>query len=366
MKSFIILLFLISMNSYSSTKMDVQNKLNEIIKKHNIPSMSVMILDGDETLLHEYSGIRIVGEKDKINGDDLFHLGSCGKAFTASLILKLLDEKKLSLDDSITKYLKSLDSKKFSDIKIKHLLSHTAGISANPSGAHWSDMFTFDVTPTKGRDIALDFLNKDKRLSKAGAKYSYSNIGYLALGQIIESIEKDSFENVLEEKLFKPLHMNSCIFGPVGRDGKTKGPYPHELKNGKFQSINPEKVWADNPPALGPAGGISCSQKDWAKFIRFTMKTKKSHKYLSNKSHDNIFSKNLDNYTYGAWGLYERDWSKRILVHAGSNTVNYAYAIVGIDKRFAFLLNSNSDAEKPIKKMVKVLKEYYLNRKKSK
>ncbi|MDD0852103.1 serine hydrolase [Halobacteriovorax sp. GB3] len=339
---------------------DIDKKVIEIVKKYKIPSMSVMILSQDEILIHSNFGVRKSGEDDKIKETDSFHLGSCGKAFTATLVLKLHDEGKLSLEDSVTKYIKSLDSKKFEDIKIKHLLSHTGGIVGNVEGKPWGDMFSFDITASQGRDIAINFLNTAKRVGKSGSVYEYSNLGYMLLGQVIEQIESKPFEEVITNKLFKPLKMKSCSFGPAGRSDGSAQPWAHRLDNDRYIPQDPKLISSDNPPAMSPAGGISCSQRDWSIFIKFVLGVGNNNDYLSKKTKDYISETNLDGYTFGAWGKVTRDWSGTLLAHAGSNTLNYAYAIVGLDKKFAFLINTNSPAEQAVLEVVPFLKEYYL------
>ncbi|EQC44030.1 serine hydrolase [Bacteriovorax sp. Seq25_V] len=345
----------------NNTMANIDDKVRDVVKKYNIPSLSVMVLSQEKILVQSSFGVRKSGEDDKIKETDSFHLGSCGKAFTATLILKLQDEGKLSVEDSITKYLKTLDAKKFADIKIKHLLSHTGGIKANVEGGPWGSMFSFDITPSQGRDIAINFLNTAKRTAKAGSEFIYSNIGYMLLGQIIEKVESRPFEEVLTTKLFKPFEMNSCSYGPAGRNDNSSQPWAHQFVDGKYIPQDPKLIGSDNPPALSPAGGISCGQGDWAKFIWFVMNVGKNSKYLSPEGRAFISKVNLDDYTFGAWGKVSRDWSGILLIHAGSNTLNYSYAIVGLDKKFAFLINTNSPSQEAVLEMVPFLKEYYIN-----
>lgn len=339
---------------------NIDAEVEKIVNKYKIPSMSVMILSGEKIILHSFFGVRKMGESDKITSSDSFHLGSCSKAFTATLILKLMDEGKLNLEDSVTKFIKKLDAKKFEDIKLKHLLSHTAGIDGNVKGEIWSKMFTFDITPSSARDLAIEYLDKSKRLSKAGTTYEYSNLGYMVLGQIVEQVEERSFEEVLTEKFLKPFEMNSCSFGPAGRSNNSVGPWPHYLEEDIYKFIDPKLVYSDNPPAMSAAGGVSCSQEDWAKFVFFIMRVGKKSNFLTEKTRKYISKENLSGYTYGAWGRGESDWSGSLLTHSGSNTLNYSYVIIGTDMKFAFLINTNSPSQEAVLEIVPFLKDYYL------
>lgn len=356
-----ILLILAGVFASSLTYGGIQAELDKIVAKYQIPSMSVMMLKGNKTTVHTYQGVRRIGGKVQITENDSFHLGSCGKAFTSTLVLKLMDEGKLSIEDPISKYLPSLNIEKFGDIKIKNLMSHTAGIDANVQGDLWLKMFSFDISPVQGRDLALNYISKAKRQAKAGEKFLYSNIGYMLLGKIIETVEKSPYEKVLKQKLFTPLGMKTCSYGPVGRNAGSSGPWPHQLRDGKLIAIDPSGIYADNPPAMAPAGGISCNQKDWAKFLSYIIGSSPI-KILSKKSLQILQTVDLDGYTYGAWGKLKRDWSGTLLSHSGSNTMNYAYVILGLDKKFAFLINTNSPSQDAALEMAKVLKEEFVKR----
>lgn len=290
---------------------NLEAELDKIIIDNKIPSLSIMILENGKILKHIYKGNRILGENDPITEKDVFHLGSCGKAFTAGLIFKLIEENKIKLNDRMVDYL-PLDKNTFGDIRILHLLSHTAGLSANIEGERWEQMFNLKLSPTQGRDIAIDYLKSADRTSSAGGKFLYSNLGYIVLAQIVENIEKDTFENVISQKLFKPLGMNTCVFGPVGRSSNTKGPWPHRFVDDKFSPVNPKGADSDNPSALSSAGGISCSQADWAKFINEVLNTNAETGYFKSSSIRKMHEINIDSYTYGAWGRVTRDWAGRL------------------------------------------------------
>lgn len=361
MKIFILFLLFLTVLGAGQSMANIDTELEKIVTKYKIPSMSVMILKDDKIQFQSYFGLRKIEEKDIISATDSFHLGSCGKAFTATLILRLMDEGKLNIEDPVTKYLTKLDPKKFGDIRIKHLLSHSAGISGNVEGDWWSRMYTFDITASKGREIAIEFLANSKRLEKAGRTYLYSNLGYMVLAQIVENIENKSFEEVLFEKLLKPFKMNSCTLGPVGRNINSLGPWPHEFKDKLYKSLDPKLIYSDNPPAMSAAGGISCNQADWAKFVFFVMGVGENTNYLKQETKDLIMKENLSNYTYGAWVRDSTDWSGNVLVHTGSNTLNYSYVLIATDQKFAFLINTNSPSSDAVFEFLPILKEYYVN-----
>lgn len=353
----IILLSIISFNLFA---VDLSKEIDSLINKHNIPSLSVMILKDGKIIEHIFRGVRKVGSAEQVSENDIYHLGSCAKAFTASVIFKLIENNKLSLGDKVLSHINSQDNK-YADITIGDLLSHTAGIEANITGDTWAKLWSFDISPHEGRDIAVKYFLNSKRKSKAGEKFSYSNLGYVLLGKIIENIEQGTFEEIVKRELFSPLNMNSCVFGPVGRDGKTKGPWPHQKKQDGYTPINPEKIESDNPPTYHSVGGISCSQKDWAKFVSAIQGVGENKKFFNKKSRELMLKINKDDYTYGAWGRVKKEWANGdIITHSGSNTLNFSFVAAGVDTKFVFLVNTNAVANEVLG-IVSSLKKNYLS-----
>lgn len=348
-----ILLFVQS--SYAA----VSDELKKVVIKHKIPSMSVMIKIHNKIITHEAYGVRKDGESDQLSIDDSFHLGSCAKAFTAALVLKLVSQKKLTLEAPIVSLLKEVDKKKFKDVRIKDLLTHSSGIKGNIERD--SLMKAFKLNYKQSSSLVYKDLNASSLVNIPGKKFEYSNLGYMLLGELLVKIYRSDIESIYQKELFKPLGMSSCTFGPAGKDGKKDVAYPHE--KGRFWGFNPldpKDVYSDNPPAFAAAGGISCSQKDWGKFISFVYSDYKKQSLLGKEEHALLSAKNTYEYSLGAWGTMTKEWSGRLLSHAGSNTLNYAYAIVGLDQKFALLVNTNSYAPKAAAEMMIILKKYYL------
>ena len=98
-------------------------------------------------------------------------------------------------------------------------------------------------------------------LSRPGSTYAYSNVGYALAGLMAERVSGESWETLMQRRLFEPLGMASAGFGTPGQSGAVTQPWGHHL-DGK--DIKPTQQ--DNAPSLGPAGTVHCSVPDWAKF----------------------------------------------------------------------------------------------------
>ncbi|MGH9663585.1 MAG: serine hydrolase [Bryobacteraceae bacterium] len=136
--------------------------------------------------------------------DTKFRLGSLTKQFTAVAILQLQQHGKLSVDDHISKYIPESPAA-WKDITIQELLSHTSGL---PNFTSFPDYKEKERLPATPLSLIQRFLKKPLDFSP-GAKFSYSNSGYIVLGYIIEKASGLSYEAYLKRNIFDPLDLQS-------------------------------------------------------------------------------------------------------------------------------------------------------------
>ena len=175
--------------------------------------------------------------------------------------MMLVEEGKVRLDDTITKYFPEAPQA-WSRITIRQLLTHTSGIQNHVAVPHWLDVFrtnlAFETTPP--RDELLKMFFKLPLEFQPGETWEYDNTGYYLLGIIIEKVSGKSYWQFLDERIFKPLGMNatrSTDPQPIVRN-RASG---YEWKNDHFE----------NRPVLLPAiafsaGSLLSSVEDIAKW----------------------------------------------------------------------------------------------------
>lgn len=234
--------------------------------------------------------IAIVG-RNKVKGglalskDSKFQIGSCGKSFTALLAVTFVEEGLISwdtrIDEVFTEMSIHLDFRK---VTLKQLLSHTAGLRH-----FWSDEAVYEIedvipelkgTTTEKRGIFAAWNLGQKPYYKTGA-YQYSNGGYIIAAAMLEKISGRSYEKLLEERVFKPLKLESAEFGyPVDYDPAQ--PYRHirRYTGGLGISLNASERIAD--PIFNPAGFISLTIEDFAQFVIFHIKALKGEETVIN------------------------------------------------------------------------------------
>lgn len=217
-------------------------------------SGAVLVARKDRILFQRGFGMANLEDKTPITPQMRFCIGSIGKMFTAIAILQLVQHNKISLDDTIARYLPNYPNPSFAKkVTIEQLLSHTGGTGDifGPKYDGHSEDFT---SPAKfialygARDLAFE----------PGSKWYYSNYGYVLLGAILEVVSGQPFETYYAENIFRAAGMHSTSQQPSPVD-KTAIPYTGSLATG----LKPV------PPYYGtPAGGGYSTVDDFFAFAR--------------------------------------------------------------------------------------------------
>lgn len=184
-------------------------KIKEIVNSSKSFSGAIQIVEKGTATLNMAKGYARMENETLIDEDTLFGIASGTKGFTALGILKLIDQKKLSLDDDVFKIL----PQEFPNVKdvvtVRHLLCHTSGIFDYFDEDVVEDFGQlFDIVPiTKilGLSDMMPLLVGGESYFKPGEKCKYCNSGYVILGILIETISKMSYSDYLDKHVIKPL-----------------------------------------------------------------------------------------------------------------------------------------------------------------
>jgi CubicO group peptidase (beta-lactamase class C family) len=217
------------------------------------------------------------------------------------------------------------------------LLTHRAGMPANSN-----DYGPSSALVTVQRLAYLDSIINAAPAHAPGTKFSYSNAGYIVTGTILERIAGISWEEILQRRLFKPLGMTSTGFGPPSKPNATDQPWGHILKDSKFQPR-----YGDNHRALGPAGTVHCSVRDYLKFADFHASNgARPGGLLSPASFETLHTPaEGQDYAMG-WGTAQRTWAQgTALTHNGSNTMNFFVVWIAPKSGFSIAVASNAASD---------------------
>ncbi|QTL35750.1 serine hydrolase domain-containing protein [Pseudoalteromonas viridis] len=166
------------------------------------PGIAVRLEQGNKLIYSKAAGLADIKRKLPLNTEQVFQIGSITKQFTAAAILQLADRKKLSLQDSLGKYIPSLSSD-YAKLTIDRVLSHTAGLPNYNEGPE----IGAKMAHYRSLDQILTEIVKTPVLYPSGEGHTYSNTGYLLLGKIIEQVSGLSYKAYLQQHIFTPLGM---------------------------------------------------------------------------------------------------------------------------------------------------------------
>ncbi len=178
------------------------------VARQKIPGAEVGIYSRGRVLLAKGYGLASVELDVPVKAETIMQSGSVGKQFVSAAIMILVEEGKISLDDSVTKYFPEAPAT-WKPILIRNLLSHTSGLSEyesderiGPKGAFYLRLdFTEDELATKIEALPIEWT--------PGSKWAYRNTNYVLLGFIIHKITGMRYDEFLAERIFKPLGMTS-------------------------------------------------------------------------------------------------------------------------------------------------------------
>lgn len=218
------------------------------MKTQNIPGVSVAVIRDGKIIKAEGYGLANVELDVPATAETVYKIGSVSKQFIAAGILLLIQEKKVDLNDKISKFIGTPDAWK--DITIRHLLTHTSGIVRE---APAFDPFKIQ----SDADVIKSAFPLPLRFSP-GERFEYSNTGYFILAEIISKAAQKSWAQYLDERLFTPLGMSSTR--PTSASALVL------KRSGGYVRVDNKLQNASDYLAVRPSGAFLSSIRDLAKW----------------------------------------------------------------------------------------------------
>jgi CubicO group peptidase (beta-lactamase class C family) len=225
-----------------------------------VPGLALAIVRNDSVVLARGYGVRTLGKPDPVDAHTLFAIGSATKAFTAMAVAMLVDQGKVKWDDRATNYLPELqlyDAYATRELTVRDLLTHRSGLTA-------ADLIMFAEHMT--RDSILHQVRYVKPTWSFRSHFGYSNLMYLAAGQIAARVTGESWDEVIRDRIFEPLGMVSSSTSIRALEGQPNVATPHDEIDDTVQTIPYFNL--DN---AGPAGSINSNVLDMAQWLRFQL-----------------------------------------------------------------------------------------------
>ncbi len=350
----------------STPTADTAQMLETFRKKYDLPALFVVVVKDGKICDRAAVGVRKIGDPTPVTTNDIIHIGSCTKSMTATLAAIFIEEGKLRWDTTIAEVfpeLKGKMDKQYERVTVEQLLTHRGGVPNRPPAdaikraweaqgvpvdlrpeflAHFGTFYFYEKaqgTPVEQRREFIEAVLTQPPQAAPGTQWIYSNQGYAIIGAMLEKIAGKPWEDLITEKLFKPLHMDTAGFGAPGTYGKVDEPWGHKIEGEKVKAFH-----YDNPPAIAPGGNVHCSLGDLARFTMMHLQGEKKGSLLKPETFRKLHTPpGRDNYACG-WVCEYHDWAGgRTLNHGGSNTMWKTVMWLALEKNFSVVVATNFD-----------------------
>lgn len=283
--------------------MQIEDIINDYNKNETIPFSGAILIENEREIIFK-QGYGYANRSDKIKNktNTRFGMASGCKVFTAVAICQLVERGLLDFDTFIKDCLEipfpNFDPK----ITVHHLLTHSSGIPdyfdeefMSNYGDLWKSVPMYSITSPK---CFLPMFQNNKMKFTPGDRFSYSNAGFILLGLIVEQIAGMTFQNYVEENIFRICEMNDSGYFHLNQ-------LPERTA---FGYINSGLTWKTNiysvPIVGGPDGGAFTTAHDLSKFWSALMDNRLLSKPLTEKMLTPLIKDNdYIHYGYGVWIL---------------------------------------------------------------
>ena len=307
----------------------VDQLVTKTLSETGVPSASIAIIrDGRIVLTRAYGK---ANEGLPARPDLPYQIASNSKQFTAMALLLLEDEGKLSLNDPVSKYLPDISDG--DRITIRQLLSHTSGLQDFwPQDYMFGDM----LTPTAPQGIVDEWAKKPLDF-EPGARWQYSNTGYVVAGMIAEKVAGEKLVPFLTKRIFAPLGMTTV----KDQDDTNTTAFPAGYHR---YALGPVRI--ARPPARGwlyAAGELSMSAEDLAKWdiARMTRSLIPAEDWIEQEKPILRSDGRTNGYGLGVFNHYQR--SRHVIDHGGEAVGFLTQNTIYPDTKDAIIVFTNAD-----------------------
>ncbi|MFD2744311.1 MULTISPECIES: serine hydrolase domain-containing protein [Sphingobacterium] len=323
-------------------------EIDSVLKQEHMPGLMLSIVTKDSILFSGGLGYANLENKIKVGSTTQFHLASITKFFVAMGIQILIAEGKLHLNDPVKEIAPEIPyTNKWEHthpVRIIHLLEHTAGFE----DIHLNKMVNISGEPLTGLAAVHAVKNSLDSRWKPGKMMSYSNPGYNVLGYLIEKISGVSWDQYINQALFKKLGMDHTLFDLSGEDQSAYAT-GYDFRNGRYIPFS-----FYMPSSNGASSALVSSASDMSKFLYYVLNPDKQNEIdllgerdisEMEKIHSKMASRNGLNTGY-ALGNYQFPNNKKITFrgHNGKGEGFSSWIFFNREAGLAYAISTNCNA----------------------
>ena len=259
---FFVVLGSISFKAGSQTPAFITDSLDKYVERGmrlwQIPGLAIAVVKDGKVIVSKGYGVTEVGKNSKVDENTLFIIASNSKLFTGTSIAKLDHEKKLSLNDKVTKYIpwfKLYDSTSTRLVNIRDLLCHRIGLKT------FQGDFTF-WNSNLAKDSIIWKMRYLKPVGEFRQDYGYCNSAFLVAGEVLNRVTGKTWEEYVQENILTPLGMSNTYMNTAGLEKRNNVAQPY---NNQYSSL--AKIPFDQVDNLGPATSMVSNVKDLTRWL---------------------------------------------------------------------------------------------------
>ncbi len=244
-----------------------EQRVEQLRKDYGVPGVSIAIVENGVPTLARGWGVRKVGTNEPVGADTIFATGSTGKAFTVAALATLVDQGKLKWDDKVIDHMPDFrmwDPWVTREMTIRDLLVHRSGL-----GLGAGDLL-FVPNSNLSRKETVRRLRYIKPATSFRSAYAYDNILYMVVGQLIEEVSGETWENYMRRHVFTPLGMNHSTVSDAEMQANPDRGFPHARADGPIVGLGTQKPLDETAaiaPNAAPAGGLAISANDMTRWL---------------------------------------------------------------------------------------------------
>jgi D-alanyl-D-alanine carboxypeptidase len=321
---------------------DVAALLEPYRARGGMPALAAAAFRGDQLVAIGATGVREQGDPTAVTIDDQWHLGSDTKAMTATLIGLHVDRGTLHFGDTIaTLFPGETIDPGYAGVTLEQLLHHRGGAPGTMPVDIRLQMVGDGAAPDARIKAVRALLARPP--AQTPGTYVYANAGYMIAGAALERATGKTWEQLMTHDLFAPLGMTSCGFGAPGAAGRVDQPWGHYGSDAAALVPVEPGPDGDNPPALGPAGTVHCSLRDWGKLLAIHLAGARGRDTLVKAKTIQRLQTPLPGGDYAAGWIVSPQWwaGGTALNHVGSNTMWLAAVWLAPRKDVAYVVATN-------------------------
>jgi D-alanyl-D-alanine carboxypeptidase len=291
--------------------------VEELLAVRGLPGLSLAVTDREGLVASETFGYANLDAGTPMSSETHLEIGSIGKTFTAVALLQLREQGRIELDEPVARYLPWFEVRtEYEPITLHHLLTHTGGIL---TGDALSGDSRFDVWALRETETGF----------RPGTRFHYSNVGFRALGHVIEELTGKPYADVLQERILEPLGLHA-----------TDPALTSETR--RRLAVGYERWYDDRPPrrtdpwvpapwvdtATGD-GSLASTAEDLAGFLRALLQ--RGGEVLATESFDLMATPVIpsgNGWSYG-YGLEVRDIDGRLELRHGGSMPGFGSTMLG-------------------------------------